>query len=231
MRLRKTLIGLFTMMLLLSFVFDSTSVFASEQSQADFSTEDLTDTTEEITIEEEMTEETVMSDEKAEEFAADQTTSKKNAKKQTSDKKAEKKLKAEKAKSKKLYTDKQLRLMSCIIFCEAGAEPYAGKLAVGIVVKNRMESSAYPDTISGVVYQPYQFTPARSGALSRALARYDAGGFTSANEKACIKAAKEALSGNKTVKVNKKEVNMKSYLFFSVYVSGCRLKIGGHMFK
>lgn len=231
MKLRKTLVGLFTLLLLLSFTLESASTyaFASEQSETGFSTEDLTDTTEELIEEtaEDLTE--VLAEKEEKDLEANKTDSKKTSKKQSSDEKTKKKV--EKKKKKKLYTERQLRLMASIIFCEAGAEPYAGKLAVGIVVKNRMESSAYPDTLSEVIYQPYQFTPARSGALSKALARYDAGGFTSQNEKDCIKAAKAALSGTKTVKVNGKEVNMKSYLFFSVYVSGCRLKIGGHMFK
>lgn len=146
-------------------------------------------------------------------------------------KKADKKTKKA-GEEKPAYTKKELRYMAAIIYCEAGNQSYAGKLAVGIVVKNRMESKKFPNTIKGVLYQKYQFTPARNGALSKALKTYDKNGFkTKSYYRDCLKAAKEALSGVKTVKVNGKEKNMKGYHYFSRYVSGCKLKIGSHMFK
>lgn len=129
------------------------------------------------------------------------------------------------------YSDAELRLMTSIIYCESGWEPYAGKLAVGIVVKNRQESSKFADSIKGVIYQPYQFGPARNGSLSKALAKYDNGGFKSTREKECIKAAKAALSGEKSVTYKGKDINMKSYLYFSGRVSGYRLQIANHQFK
>lgn len=136
-----------------------------------------------------------------------------------------------KGKKEKAYTKSELRLMSAIIYCEAGNEPYAGKKAVGIVVMNRKRSKKFPDTIKGVIYQKGQFQPARSGALKKALKAYDQGKFETAEYKSCVKAAKEALNGDTKVKVKGKTHNMKSYLFFSQYVKGCRLKIGGHQFK
>ncbi|MFW5651673.1 MAG: cell wall hydrolase [Acetivibrio ethanolgignens] len=132
---------------------------------------------------------------------------------------------------KKSYTKAELRLLACLISCEAGGEPYAGKLAVGIVVVNREESSSFPNSIKNVIYQKYQFGPARNGSLASALKRYDNGKFTSASDKACIKAAKEALSGEKTVTYKGKDINMKGFLFFSGKVSGARLTIGNHQFK
>lgn len=158
-----------------------------------------------------------------------------NADSNTKSKKAVKKAAKKKKKAgaeKPAYSKKELRYMAAIIFCEAGNQSYAGKLAVGIVVKNRMESKKFPNTIKGVLYQSYQFTPARNGALNRALKTYDKNGFkTKKYYRDCLKAAKEALSGVKTVKVKGKQKNMKGYHFFSRYVSGCRLKIGSHMFK
>lgn len=132
---------------------------------------------------------------------------------------------------KKNYTKAELRLLSCLISCEAGSEPYAGKVAVGIVVVNREESSKFPNSIKNVIYQKYQFGPARNGSLAAALKRYDSGKFDSASDKACIKAAKEALSGEKTVTYKGKNINMKGFLFFSGRVSGARLTIGNHQFK
>ena len=69
---------------------------------------------------------------------------------------------------KNSYTKAELRLMSAIIFCESNVEPYAGKLAVGIVVMNRVESKAFPNTIKNVIYQRRQFSPVHNGALKKA---------------------------------------------------------------
>lgn len=129
------------------------------------------------------------------------------------------------------YTKDELRLMSAIIFCEAGAEPYNGKVAVGIVIMNRVESNLFPDTISQVVYQKGQFSPVRSGALARTLRLYDQGKFTQKNHVDSIKAAKEALEGRTTLTIKGRKTNMESYLFFSVYLKNCRLRLGHHMFR
>ncbi|MDE7423180.1 MAG: cell wall hydrolase [Lachnospiraceae bacterium] len=133
--------------------------------------------------------------------------------------------------TKKKYTNSELRLMSCIIYAEANGEPYAGKLAVGIVVMNRKSSKSFPNTVKGVIYQKYQFGPVRNGSLNRALKEYDAGRFTSSAEKQCIKAAKEALNGTKKVKYRSKTYNMKGFYYFSTYVKGKRLTIKNHQFK
>ena len=47
-------------------------------------------------------------------------------------------------------------LLASLFYCEAGGEPYAGQLAVGAVVINRVLSSVYPNTMTGVIYQKYQ---------------------------------------------------------------------------
>lgn len=78
-------------------------------------------------------------------------------------------------------------LLAAIIQCEAGGCSYAGQLAVGAVVMNRVKSSSFPNTISGVIYQSGQFSPARTGKLASRLAR----GVSSS----CRQAAMEALSG------------------------------------
>ena len=79
-------------------------------------------------------------------------------------------------------------LLAALIHCEARGESYEGQLAVGAVVMNRVRSSAYPDTIHGVIYASGQFTPALNGKVDKV---YESGKI---NE-SCIKAAKEALSG------------------------------------
>ena len=129
------------------------------------------------------------------------------------------------------YTKAQVRLLASLIYCESSNQPYAGKLAVGIVVMNRVRSGKYPDTLKGVIYQRYQFGPARNGSLARALEKYDNGGFDSTAELNCIKAAKAALSGEKKVTYKGKTYNMGSFLSFSGRVSNYRLQIADHQFK
>lgn len=79
-------------------------------------------------------------------------------------------------------------LLAALIWCEAGNQSYEGKVAVGAVVMNRVRSSAYPDTIHGVIYASGQFTPALSGKVNRV---YESGKI----DQSCIDAAEEALSG------------------------------------
>lgn len=128
---------------------------------------------------------------------------------------------------KNRYKGSDLRLLSSLIFCEANTESYAGKKAVGIVTMNRVQSALFPNTLKSVVYQRGQYTPARSGALARALVMYDNGNIPSD----CIRAAKETLNGTKTVTLGSREVDMTGYLFFSRYVPNRRLQIGAHQFK
>ncbi|MCD7825305.1 MAG: cell wall hydrolase [Clostridiaceae bacterium] len=148
-------------------------------------------------------------------------------------KKATKKTKTttEKKKAKKKYTEKQLRLMASIINCEAGAESYQGKIAVGVVVMNRVKSKSFPNTIKKVIYQKGQFSPVRNGSLKRHLSQYDAGKTGTSQWKSCIKAAKKVLNGQTTVVVKGKVKSMKGYHFFSVYLPNARMKLGGHRFK
>lgn len=83
-----------------------------------------------------------------------------------------------------------LTLLGALIQCEAGGESYEGQVAVGAVVMNRIRSG-YASSISGVIFQSGQFTPAASGALERRLAK----GVSSS----CLAAAQEAINGTDNV--------------------------------
>lgn len=89
-------------------------------------------------------------------------------------------------------TEEDLYLLANIIYCEAGCEPYIGKVAVGNVVMNRVKSDRQPDTIEGVIYAKGQFSPVRNGSLDRALRNGSA-------DESCYQAALDALSGSKPV--------------------------------
>ena len=77
-------------------------------------------------------------------------------------------------------------LLGALIQCEAGSEPYEGQLAVGAVVMNRLRCG-YAGSISGVIYQGGQFTPASNGML--------AGVLSSGVSGSCMQAAQEAING------------------------------------
>lgn len=107
------------------------------------------------------------------------------------------------------------KLMANIIYCEAGAEPYEGQVAVGAVVVNRVLSSVYPNTVVGVIYQKKQFSPVASGRLALALANDSA-------TASCYKAADEAMSGT---------TNVGQCVYFRTPIPGLEgIRIGGHIF-
>ncbi len=113
------------------------------------------------------------------------------------------------------FAEGDRELLAQLIYCEAGGEPYEGQLAVGAVVINRVLSSVYPDTVTGVIYQRKQFSPVGSGRLALALT----------NKKAtpsCYRAADEAMSGI---------TNVGNCVYFRTPIPGLTgIAIGGHIF-
>ncbi len=107
-------------------------------------------------------------------------------------------------------------LLANLIYCEAGGEPYEGQVAVGAVVINRLMSGAFPNTVSGVIYQSNQFSPVASGRLAVALASDEA-------TDSCYQAADAAMSG---------QTNVGNCLFFRTPIPQVEPKytIGGHIF-
>jgi N-acetylmuramoyl-L-alanine amidase len=75
-------------------------------------------------------------------------------------------------------------LLARVIQGEAGDEPYDGKVAVGAVLLNRMQSSAFPHTLAGVVFQPYAFESVSNGLI-----------WASPPSSDCTQAATSAMSG------------------------------------
>ncbi|MBO5851982.1 MAG: spore cortex-lytic enzyme [Clostridia bacterium] len=64
------------------------------------------------------------------------------------------------------YTSADVQLLARLIHAEARGESYTGQVAVGAVVLNRVRSSSFPNTISGVIYQPYAFTCVNDGQIN-----------------------------------------------------------------
>ncbi len=66
------------------------------------------------------------------------------------------------------YRSDEVLWLSRIISAEAKGEPLRGKIAVGNVILNRVRSSAFPNTIYGVIFDRkygVQFTPAANGTI------------------------------------------------------------------
>ena len=59
-----------------------------------------------------------------------------------------------------------VNLLARVIYGEARGEPYTGQVAVGAVVLNRVKSSSFPNTISGVIYQSGAFDAVKDGQIN-----------------------------------------------------------------
>lgn len=135
------------------------------------------------------------------------------------------------AEKKADYSARDVKLLASIIYCEAGNQSFAGKVAVGCVVMNRKRSKQFPNTVEKVIRQRGQFSPVAQGKFGRELKKYKAGAYKKGARKSCVKAAKAALSGQSHVTFRGRRINMRKYHFFSQRLSHARLRIGGHDFK
>ena len=78
-----------------------------------------------------------------------------------------------------------VQLMARAINGEARGEPYEGQVAVGAVILNRVKDSRFPNSISGVIYQPGAFTAVSDGQINASISE----GST------VYKAAQDAMNG------------------------------------
>nr|WP_106784654.1 spore cortex-lytic enzyme [Lysinibacillus timonensis] len=63
------------------------------------------------------------------------------------------------------YSERDLQLMANAVYGEARGEPYEGQVAVAAVILNRLESPDFPNTISGIIFQPGAFTAVADGQI------------------------------------------------------------------
>lgn len=80
-------------------------------------------------------------------------------------------------------TRDDIMLLARLVYSEARGEPYTGQVAVAAVVLNRVKSQLFPNTISGVIFQPGAFTAVSDGQ------------FWLTPNATAIRAAEEALAG------------------------------------
>ena len=81
------------------------------------------------------------------------------------------------------YTNSDLYLLAKCIYAEARGESYTGQVAVGAVILNRVASSKFPNTISGVIYQKGAFTAVSDGQINLSP------------DKTAMNAAQDAMNG------------------------------------
>ena len=81
------------------------------------------------------------------------------------------------------YNESETYLLGRLVHGEARGEPYTGQVAVGAVVMNRGEHPSFPNSISGVIYQPGAFSCLQDGQWDEPVAD------------SAYRAAREALAG------------------------------------
>lgn len=82
-----------------------------------------------------------------------------------------------------LYRESELSLLARLVSGEARGEPYIGQVAVAAVVLNRVHSDGFPDTVSGVIFQPGAFDAVWDGQ------------FDMTPTDSSVRAARDALNG------------------------------------
>ena len=82
-----------------------------------------------------------------------------------------------------VYQESEVRILARLVSGEARGEPYVGQVAVAAVVLNRVKSPAFPNTISGVIFQRGAFDAVWDGQ------------FDLEPTASCVRAARDALNG------------------------------------
>ena len=81
------------------------------------------------------------------------------------------------------FSSEDIDLLAKIISAEARGEPYAGQVAVGAVILNRIEHPSFPNTLAGVIYQPGAFSCLYDGGVNAPVAE------------SAYRAARDAING------------------------------------
>lgn len=65
------------------------------------------------------------------------------------------------------FTEEEITLIAKLTIAEAGNQSDYGKRLVIDTVLNRMDSPCFPDTVEGVIFQKYQFSPVWNGGIDK----------------------------------------------------------------
>ncbi len=80
-------------------------------------------------------------------------------------------------------SDSDIYLLARCVYGEARGEVYLGKVAVAAVILNRVDDANFPNSVSGVIYQPGAFDAVADGQINLAP------------DEECIRAARDAFGG------------------------------------
>ncbi|MGG3913600.1 spore cortex-lytic enzyme [Bacillus sp. es.034] len=63
------------------------------------------------------------------------------------------------------FSQNDIQLIANAVYGESRGEPYEGQVAVAAVILNRIDSSAFPNTVAGVIFEPGAFTAVADGQI------------------------------------------------------------------
>lgn len=63
------------------------------------------------------------------------------------------------------FSQNDIKLMANAVHGEARGEPYEGQVAVAAVILNRVRNPVFPNTVSGVIFEPRAFTAVADGQI------------------------------------------------------------------
>ncbi|MFL6557222.1 MAG: cell wall hydrolase, partial [Bacillus sp. (in: firmicutes)] len=63
------------------------------------------------------------------------------------------------------YSQNDIQLIANAVYGESRGEPYTGQVAVAAVILNRVNSATFPNTVSGVIFEPGAFTAVADGQI------------------------------------------------------------------
>jgi N-acetylmuramoyl-L-alanine amidase len=63
------------------------------------------------------------------------------------------------------FSTNDIQLMANAVYGESRGEPFTGQVAVAAVILNRINSSSFPNTVAGVIFQPGAFTAVADGQI------------------------------------------------------------------
>lgn len=81
------------------------------------------------------------------------------------------------------FTEAEINMLARIISAESRGEPYEGQVAVGAVILNRIDHPSFPNTLSGVIFQPSAFSCVNDGQINEPVSD------------SALKAAHDAING------------------------------------
>jgi len=81
-------------------------------------------------------------------------------------------------------SDEEMELLARAVYSEARGEPFQGQVAIAAVILNRVDNEDFPNTIKGVIFQPWAFTAVHDGQ------------FWLTPDESAYAAVEEALAGN-----------------------------------